>query len=200
MDTRAARSKILRAIGRHAISPAELPQLEGDWIHYDDVASQFIAAVESVGGTARIYGDRGQLREQLSQWPAFADATCMVSLMADLGRTDLDLTRVTQPHSLRDVDCAIIPGEFGVAENGAVWVSGDVLPHRVLPFLTQHLVLVVSRQRLYHHLGEAYGELRIGEHSFGVFISGPSKTADIEQSLVIGAHGARSLLVALVED
>jgi L-lactate dehydrogenase complex protein LldG len=41
----------------------------------------------------------------------------------------------------------------------------------------------------------AYEELGKVKSSFGLFLSGPSKTADIEQSLVIGAHGARSLTV-----
>jgi L-lactate dehydrogenase complex protein LldG len=36
------------------------------------------------------------------------------------------------------------------------------------------------------------------EYGFGVFLAGPSKTADIEQSLVLGAHGARGLVVFLV--
>lgn len=199
MDTAAARSKILRAIGRHALSPVELPELAGDWIRYDDVAGQFIAAAESVGATVRSYRDRRDLQEQLVDWPVYVDATCMVSLVADVGRTDRAVSADAPPHALRDVDCAIVPGEFGVAENGAIWVSGAVLPQRVLPFLTQHLILVVSRQRLYHNLGEAYAEMRIESDAFGVFISGPSKTADIEQSLVIGAHGARSLLVALLD-
>ena len=40
--------------------------------------------------------------------------------------------------------------------------------------------------------------LRFEEPGFGLFISGPSKTADIELALVIGAHGARSTMVFLV--
>jgi L-lactate dehydrogenase complex protein LldG len=46
-----------------------------------------------------------------------------------------------------------------------------------------------------HH---AYQEINTFEEGFGVFLAGPSKTADIEQSQVIGAHGARSLLVYLL--
>ncbi|MCU0983250.1 MAG: LUD domain-containing protein, partial [Pirellulaceae bacterium] len=71
--------------------------------------------------------------------------------------------------------------------------------HRVLFFIVQHLVLIVPADRVLHNLHEAYGQLRFDRPEFGLFISGPSKTADIEQSLVIGAHGARSLTVFLLE-
>ncbi|GAB4421723.1 MAG: LUD domain-containing protein [Bacteroidia bacterium] len=107
----------------------------------------------------------------------------------------VDLSRVADPHALENVDLAVLPGTLGVAENAAVWVQEADMGHRVLPFIAQHLVLVLPRGALCWNLHEAYERIRIDGAGYGVWISGPSKTADIEQSLVIGAHGARSLRV-----
>ena len=97
--------------------------------------------------------------------------------------------------SLAEVEVLEIDGEFGVAENGAIWLLEDALPHRVAPFICQHLVINVSViVPTMHAAYERLGEVKSG---FGLFLAGPSKTADIEQSLVIGAHGARSLTVVL---
>lgn len=46
---------------------------------------------------------------------------------------------------------------------------------------------------------QAYDCIGNQEYGFGTFISGPSKTADIEESLVIGTHGARGLMVFIME-
>ena len=104
-----------------------------------------------------------------------------------------------QPHELEGVDLAVIAGEFGVAENGAVWVPGKNLgPQRAIFVITEHLVLVVSAAQLVHTMQHAYDRIQFERPGFGLFISGPSKTADIEQSLVIGAHGPRSCTLFLV--
>ena len=68
----------------------------------------------------------------------------------------------------------------------------------MLALTNHHENLVVAE--LVATMGEAIG--RIGQLSghWGCFISGPSKTADIEQALVMGAHGARSMTVYLVSD
>jgi L-lactate dehydrogenase complex protein LldG len=97
--------------------------------------------------------------------------------------------------SLAEVEVLEIDGEFGVAENGAIWLSEDALPHRVAPFICQHLVINVSE--IVPTMHAAYARLGEVKSGFGLFLAGPSKTADIEQSLVIGAHGARSLTVVI---
>ena len=97
-------------------------------------------------------------------------------------------------------DFFLASGEFAVAENGAVWVTDAGLTQRVLYFVVQHLALVVPARQVLHNMHEAYDRLAFDQPGFGLFLSGPSKTADIEQSLVIGAHGPRSLTVFLVDD
>ncbi|PPK85552.1 L-lactate dehydrogenase complex protein LldG [Neolewinella xylanilytica] len=110
---------------------------------------------------------------------------------------NLDVRAIDDPLQLAGVDLAVLEARIGVAENGAMWVSETESLHRVLPFITQHLVLVLDRKNLVGTMHEAYRRVKIDATGFGVFIAGPSKTADIEQSLVIGAHGPRSLVVCL---
>ncbi len=97
----------------------------------------------------------------------------------------------------RQVDLSIIRGAFGVAENGSVWVPESSLPVRVLPFICTHLIILLNRANLVAHMHEAYRRALLPEIPFGVFIAGPSKTADIEQSLVIGAQGPKSVMILL---
>jgi len=101
-------------------------------------------------------------------------------------------------HSLQDVDLAIIPAHFGVAENGAMWVTDNLIQYRVLPFITQQLAIVVRRDSIVLNMHQAYSKIAGTNYDFGVFIAGPSKTADIEQSLVIGAHGPKGLTLFLI--
>ncbi len=95
-------------------------------------------------------------------------------------------------------DSLTIQGEFLVAENGAIWVEPSADMERSSIFLAEHLVIEVPKSELVDDMHEAYQRLKGREFSYGTFISGPSKTADIEQSLVIGAQGPKSCMVVLV--
>ncbi|MCB0630744.1 MAG: LUD domain-containing protein, partial [Lewinella sp.] len=92
----------------------------------------------------------------------------------------------------------ILPAQLGVAENAAVWLTEAEMGQRVVPFIAEHLVLVLDRKDVVSDMHQAYKRIEIDEPGFGLFIAGPSKTADIEQSLVIGAQGPRTWLVILV--
>jgi len=98
------------------------------------------------------------------------------------------------------VTCVNIEGKTGVAENGAIWCDDSSYPSRIIPFITQKLIITIRQSDIVSNMHEAYKVIENLDYGFGTFISGPSKTADIEQSLVYGAHGAVSLLVIIISD
>lgn len=97
-------------------------------------------------------------------------------------------------------EVVILEGQFGVSENGAIWFDETDFPNRLIPFVTEQLVVVLNTNNIVIDMHEAYRKIDMKDTGFGVFIAGPSKTADIEQSLVYGAHGAKKLSVLLVFD
>ncbi len=200
-----SKSDMLAKVRKHAPPPFALPEVKANWITYPDRLQQFGDILKFVGGSSEILEHRGQARQAIEALPSFRSAKQIVSIAPDIGLGNLDLQQVADPHDLASVDLAIIEGEFGVAENAAIWIDGAKLKHRVLLFLAQHLVLIVDAQKIIDNMHQAYEQLTVTTPSFnkpgyGIFVSGPSKTADIEQSLVIGAHGARSLTVLLIKN
>jgi L-lactate dehydrogenase complex protein LldG len=191
----ASRDDILRAIRRHPLPAAELPDLGQSWLTFPDRQRHFAELLEAVGGRCVFVADLAELNRVLASLDAYTSAKKVVSLVPGAGKANVDLAAVADAHALADVDFAVLPGQFGVAENGAVWVTDEGVRHRAVYFLVQHLVLVVPADQILDNLHQAYDRLAFADAGFGLFISGPSKTADIEQSLVIGAHGPRSLTV-----
>jgi L-lactate dehydrogenase complex protein LldG len=184
----------LRASGAEAVpAPAHpVPVKQGDPV------ARFLESVKAVGGQSYRVPDVAGLAAGVARLPVWSSAR-RVSLVAGIPGGTVALETVTDPHQLADLDVAAIPGEIAVAENGAVWVKGESLgPHRAVFVIPEHLVLVVNAADVVNDMQEAYGRITLPRPGYGVFISGPSKTADIEQSLVIGAHGARSCAVFVV--
>ncbi len=172
-------------------------------VRYADPVAKFTEILTFVGGTVHIIDRPDEVSEILEGFDAYTNARFVASLVPDVIPGNFNCDQIDDPHYLASLDWAIIPGDFAVAENGAIWVRPANMIQRTMIFLTQHLAILVSRTDMAMHMHEAYRRISESKHcgasgpDFGVFVSGPSKTADIEQSLVIGAHGCRSLQVFL---
>lgn len=193
-----SKQEILGAIRRSAVPRTELPSLDGPWITYPNKTQQFLDLVTSVGGRPVVVPDLAAAQADLRAMAPYGTAQRIFSNVPGIGDNNVNLEAVADPHDLEDLDFAILPGDFAVAENGAIWVTDRALSQRVVYFITQHLVLVVQGNQILDNMHQAYARLAFPDAGFGAFISGPSKTADIEQSLVVGAHGARSLTVYVI--
>lgn len=188
------RDEILKAVRAGAPAPAPLPDVTRlGAVRYPDLRERFAKSVVEVGGRC-IFVD-GSLDGALASIPEYAAAQKVVSLVPGVPKANVDLARIGDPHQLADVDFCVLPAELGVAENGACWIVDHGGANRAVAYLTQHLAVVVPANALVHNLHEAYERIQLASPGFAMWLSGPSKTADIEQALVIGAHGARSCTV-----
>lgn len=193
-------AEFARAFRAAPPAAAARPDLSGLGARFADPPAQLVASVAAAGGLCLRVADLAAARAALAELPAVAGARRVASLVPGVVEATLDPGALADPRALDGLDLAVLPGALAVAENGAVWVDTEALPLRALYVIAEHLVLVVEAPAVVNDMHEAYARLaaRPGPPGHGVFIAGPSKTADIEQALVIGAQGPRSCTVLLV--
>lgn len=192
-----SRDSILQDLRRNAPPLRPLPNAMAG-IEYANPAKQFEEVFTSVGGHCVHVLDAAALAQELAKLDVYANARTVASLVKEAPGRNVDPEAVRDPHQLAELDVAILRPEFGVAENGAVWLPGSALgSNRAVFVIAQYLVLVLDSTQIVSNMHQAYARVQMERPGFGLFLSGPSKTADIEQSLVIGAHGARSCTLFL---
>ena len=192
-----SRERILSAVKANQPELATLPDVDFLLQEDVDVPEKFIAALTAIGGQVIAVKDHADIKAFVTE--NFEQASRKITTVSELA----DIAEYVEGnsaslHSLENVDYAIIQADLAVAENGAIWVTEDKIRTRVLPFITQHLAVIVSQKDIVPTMHQAYNKISSNDYGFATFIAGPSKTADIEQSLVLGAHGARSMTVFLM--
>ncbi|AFK03505.1 Lactate utilization protein B/C [Emticicia oligotrophica DSM 17448] len=184
-----SRDRILGSIATNKPQLVELPEVpvfEGD-----GSIERFKTVLEGIGGKVVEVAGKEAIQGVIDEY--YSDLKNVASILVS---ANIAVDENTPKNTLEQVDLAVIQGEVGVAENGTIWVPSTNMLNRALPFITQHLVLVLDKKNIVANMHGAYKQIG-GVGSYGVFIAGPSKTADIEQSLVIGAHGARSMMAVI---
>ncbi len=191
-----SREKILSAVKHNQPARRELPELQSYAQAETDVVQKYIDVLAGIGGIAHVVAGYGEIENIILQ--EYQEAGRIISLCNELTAIGSSATDGFDPHSFEDVDLVIVPVPFGVAENAAVWITDDLLPQRVLPFITQQMAVITKREDIVCTMHDAYDRIGNADYGFGTFIAGPSKTADIEQSLVLGAHGPKTMRVFIL--
>lgn len=191
-----SREKILAAVKTNQPALQQLPELEQlNAIRYDDNLLQFATVLTTIGGKIVEIKNTDEIIEYVKN--NFSNHQNYVTTLPGLNEIKM-LDEHLDPHFLENIEVAVVKAVFGVAENGSVWLTGDEMKIRALPFICQHLAVVLHKKDLVSNMHEAYQLIGNNHYDFGVFIAGPSKTADIEQSLVLGAHGPKTMTVFML--
>ena len=190
-----SREDILARCRAAATKMYDMPSLEDiNAVKYDDPLKQFISMSKAVGGNVVELGDRtvDELIQEL-----FPKAGVIASNLPEVTIATRNPDSVTEARDLDGTDIGVIRGGFGVAENGCIWIP-QTMNEKAVCFISENLVILLPKDRIVNNMHEAYKAIEFWPYPYGTFISGPSKTADIAQVLVMGAQAARSVTVVLI--
>lgn len=191
-----SKESILNSIRQdNKVQEVALPNIENFGITFENKMEQFTKVIQTVGGKA-LQCHKNELNQVIEE--LYPEAVFISSNVEECTLSTVHENELKTPHELENLDLAIVKAEFAVAENGAVWMKNPSNKHRALYFIANNIVIIVSKDDIVNNMHEAYERIEFEKAGYGVFISGPSKTADIEQSLVIGAHGPKSGYVIFV--
>lgn len=176
--------------------PDETPYPETGFTpqRFDDPEAMFAERLEAAGGRTVVMQPGETLDEAVRR--CYPEARTIVSAIPGLSVATMNPDRIEDPRELVDADLGVVTGAFGVAENGAVWIAQNIR-HKALYFGATALMIVIPRDAIVATMHEAVLRPEVDDFGYGCFMSGPSKTADIEQALVFGAHGPMSVTVLL---
>ena len=176
---------------------------------YPDPLLQFMNMTKSVGGNA-IEVEKGRDINELIR-ELYPDAKEIASNLPEITIATRNPDDVGRARDLNGTDVGVVRGCFGVAENACVWIPQQMKEKAVM-FISENLVILLDKKQIVNNMHEAYKRLSdqansqeplaksFNDYGYGSFISGPSKTADIAQVLVMGAQAARSATVLLLDE
>ena len=164
---------------------------------YPDPLLQFMNMTKSVGGNA-IEVEKGRDINELIR-ELYPDAKEIASNLPEITIATRNPDDVGRARDLNGTDVGIIRGSFGVAENACVWIPQQ-MKEKAVCFISENLVILLDKKQIVNNMHEAYARIEFNDYGYGSFISGPSKTADIAQVLVMGAQAARSATVLLLDE
>ena len=178
----------------------DMPSLDDiQAITYPDPLVQFIKMTESVGGHVIEVKEGQDINDIVKE--LYPDAKEIASNLPEITIATRNPDTVGSANDLNGTDVGIIRGKFGVAENACVWIPQQ-MKEKAVCFISENLIILLPKSQIVNNMHEAYKRIEFDKtyDGYGTFISGPSKTADIAQVLVMGAQAARSATILLMPE
>lgn len=195
-----SKEDILKKYRANVIERFDMPDLSDiKAITYSNPLVQFVQMMVNVGGKV-IEVEKGKDINQLIK-EIYPDAKEIASNLPEITIATRNPDDVGRARDLNGTDVGIIRGQFGVAENACIWIP-QTMKEKAVCFISENLVILLPKSQIVNNMHEAYKRIQFDEtyDGYGTFISGPSKTADIAQVLVMGAQAARSVTVLLLPE
>lgn len=190
------KEELLQKLRHNTREQYDMPKDDIKGIAYDDTVAQFVEASKMVGAQV-VMAQAGESLDSIVR-RAYPDAKVIASDIAELSIATLNPDTVAEAQNLNGTDVGVVRGQTGVAENGCVWIPQS-MKEKAVCFIAEYLVIVLPKSGIVNNMHEAYARIEMPATGLGTFISGPSKTADIEQALVMGAQAARGVTVVITE-
>lgn len=191
------KEELLRKLRNNTREQYDMPSGEVKGITYADTVAQFVEMSKTVGSRVVMMKQGERLDDIVRR--AYPDAKVIASTLPELTIATLNPDTVACAQDLNGTDVGVVAGQTGVAENGCVWIP-QPMKEKAVCFICEYLVIVLPKSGIVNNMHEAYERIEMPSTGLGTFISGPSKTADIEQALVMGAQAARGVTVVITED
>ena len=164
---------------------------------YPEPIVQFVKMSEAVGGQVIEVDPDRDINTLIRE--LFPEAKEIASNLPEITIATRNPDTIGRARDLNGTDVGIIRGMFGVAENGCVWIPQQ-MKEKAVCFISENLIILLSKSQIVNNMHEAYRRIQFNDYGYGTFISGPSKTADIAQVLVMGAQAARSVTILLIPE
>ena len=190
------KTDLLEKLRRNTREQYDMPTADVQGITYADTVQQFIEMSRTVGANV-VVAKPGDSLDSIVR-SAYPDAKVIASAMPELSIATLNPDTVYDAQALNGTDVGVVAGQVGVAENGCIWIP-QPMKEKAVCFISEYLVIVLPKSGIVNNMHEAYARIQMPATGLGTFISGPSKTADIEQALVMGAQAARGVTVVITE-
>lgn len=188
------KEELLQKLRNNTHVQYDMPDLNINAITYPDKVQQFIDMSKAVGSKVEVISETDDVNDVILR--LYPDAKIIASNLPEVTIANINPDTVDEASDLNGTDVAVLKGEYGVAENGCIWIP-QTMKEKAVCFISEELVIILRADKIVNNMHEGYKLISVPEIGYGVWISGPSKTADIEQALVMGAQAARGVTVLL---